>query len=193
MWFLFLAVIGCLHAATILTSALLAGLYREYYVYYQQYSKATVKLTTWSLILTVFNIGLSVGVVIAVGMLLFFQLKSIIRNKTGIEDWILEKAIYRRQAMVKAAREAGDMEFKVDEFVYPYDLGGWRKNLAQVVGLSCLPVGDGIDWPVADGCDQYTLTVSLIAQFYEPFLTFFFSANNSLKRLRSELGRDGIE
>lgn len=160
IWFLFFAVIGCSHAAFILVCSLYAGLYRDYYVYYQQYSRAGVRLTTWSLIFTVFNVGLSVGVVIAVGMLLYFQLKSIIKNRTGIEDWILDKAIYRRKMMMKAAAEEnGDEEQQVEPFVYPYDLG-CAKNIMQVLNFSCLPVGDGVQWPVVDGCDQYTLTVS---------------------------------
>jgi palmitoyltransferase ZDHHC6 len=102
---------------------------------------------------------LSVGVIIAVGMLLFFQLRSILRNRTGIEDWILDKAIYRRKAIMRAAKEAGDDEYQVEPFVYPYDLGK-KKNFLQVVNLSCMPIGDGVHWPVVDGCDQYTLTVS---------------------------------
>lgn len=163
IWFLFLAVVGCLHGAIILICALYAGLYRDYYIYHQEYEKATVKLTTWSLILTIFNIGLSVGVVIAVGMLLFFQMRAVIRNRTGIEDWILDKAIYRRQSMMRAAREDGNVKYQVKPFVYPYDLG-WKKNMAQVLNFSCLPVGDGISWPVVDGCDQYTLTREQLAQ-----------------------------
>lgn len=161
IWFLIFAVIGCLHAAIILSCALYAGVYRDYYVYYQEYTKATVKLTTVSLILSVFNIGLSVGVVIAVGMLLFFQLKSVFKNCTGIEDWILDKAHFRRRAMVRAAKEAGDSEFQIDEFKYPYDLG-WFKNTLQVLNFSCAPIGDGVHWPVIQGCDQFTLTVILL-------------------------------
>ncbi|CRK86982.1 CLUMA_CG000795, isoform A [Clunio marinus] len=163
VWFLSLAVVGCTHAAIILICSLYAGLYRDYYVYYQEFSKATVRLTTWSLVLTVFNIGLAVGVIIAVGMLLFFQMKSIIRNKTGIEDWIVDKAIYRRKAMMRAAEEVGEKDFKIDPFVYPYDLGIW-KNVAQVVNFSCLPIGDGVIWPVVDGCDQFTLTREQLEQ-----------------------------
>lgn len=158
VWFLIFAVVGCSHAAFILTCSLYAGLYRDYYVYFQEYSKATVRLTTTSLIFTVFNIGLSVGVVIAVGMLLYFQLKSIIKNRTGIEDWILDKALYRRKAIAKAAKEAGDEEFKIESFVYPYDLG-WKRNISEVLNFTCLPIGDGVSWKVVDGCDQFTLTV----------------------------------
>lgn len=161
IWFLFFAIVGCTHSGIILICSLYAGIYRDYFVYYQQYSRATVRLTTWSLILTVFNIGLSIGVVIAVGMLFYFQMKSILKNRTGIEDWIIDKAIYRRKAIMKAAREAGDEEYQVEPFVYPYDLGR-KANLAQVVTFNCLPVGDGVNYPVIDGADQYTLTVSYI-------------------------------
>lgn len=79
IWFLSFAVLGCLHATIILINSLYVGLYRDYFVYYQQFQRATVRLTTWSLVLTVFNIGLAIGVIIAVGMLLFFQLRSILR------------------------------------------------------------------------------------------------------------------
>lgn len=91
-------------------------------------------------------------------MLLYFQLKSILRNRTGIEDWILDKAVYRRKMMMKAALEVGDTEYQVEEFVYPYDLGK-RKNITQVLNFSCMPIGDGVSWPIVEGCDQYTLTV----------------------------------
>lgn len=139
--------------------SLYSGLYRDYFIYIQQYSRAGVRLTTWSLIFTVFNIGLSIGVVIAVGMLLFFQIRSIIKNRTGIEDWVLDKAVYRRKMMTRAAREAGDGEYHAEPFVYPYDLGSLWKNISQVLNFTCSPIGDGVTWPVVDGCDQYTLTV----------------------------------
>lgn len=70
---------------------------------------------------------------------------AIVRNRTVIEDWILEKAQYRK-------RESGE------KFVHPYDHGIWI-NIKQVVSWHCTPVGDGITWPVIEGCDQYTLTV----------------------------------
>lgn len=68
------------------------------------------------------------------------------RNRTGIEDWIIEKANFRR-------RHSGEI------FLFPYDLG-FKKNIRQVMNFTCQPVGDGIYWPVAQGCDQYDLTVS---------------------------------
>ncbi|XP_043497730.1 palmitoyltransferase ZDHHC6 isoform X2 [Polistes fuscatus] len=75
---------------------------------------------------------------------------SIIKNKTEIEDWISEKAYHRR--------------FGTDEkFIHPYSKG-WLFNMRQVFTWDCSPVGDGINWPVIDGCDQYTLTKEQLAQ-----------------------------
>lgn len=78
------------------------------------------------------------------------QLKSILKNQTGIEMWIVEKAAYRRMRNPEQ-----------DDFVYPYDLG-WRKNIQQVFNSDQVAKGAGIVWPVNDECDQYTLTVSII-------------------------------
>lgn len=69
------------------------------------------------------------------------------RNRTEIEDWILEKSRYRRD----------DTDTK---YIHPYSKG-WRFNISQVLTWDCTPVGDGITWPIIDGCDQYTLTVIL--------------------------------
>ena len=45
------------------------------------------------------------------------------------------------------------------EFVFPYNLGRWR-NLGIVFYMKPRPELDGLWWPVSEGCDQYTLTVS---------------------------------
>lgn len=45
-------------------------------------------------------------------------MKGILRNRTGIEDWIVEKAVHRR----------GPDD---PSFVYPYNLG-WKCNFSQV-------------------------------------------------------------
>lgn len=148
--FLGFAVLGCTHATVILSGSLYAGLHRDWYVYYGQFSKATVHLGLWSLILGVFNIGLAIGVIIAVGMLLFFQVRSILNNRTGIEDWILEKAKHRREG-------------SGETFRYPYDLGRWR-NIQQVASWTCSPIGNGVEWAVADDCDQFTLTREQLQQ-----------------------------
>lgn len=73
------------------------------------------------------------------------QVRAIMRNRTGIEDWIMEKANYR-------------YEGTDEKFQFPYDLGIWQ-NIKQVASWSCAPIGDGIHWKVHSGCNQYTLTV----------------------------------
>ena len=100
-------------------------------------TRLKVVLTLWSLLGALFGLGLALGVVIAVGMLLVFQLKAIARNQTGIEDWIKEKADYRLRQTER-------------KFTWPYDLGRWD-NLKQVLSLSsCIPKGDGIDWVIVE-------------------------------------------
>lgn len=73
-------------------------------------------------------------------------MRAIIKNRTCIEDWILEKANHRRRNTEEV-------------FKFPYDLGA-LENIQEVINWNCHPVGDGINYKVAEGCDQYTLTVS---------------------------------
>jgi len=148
--FLIFSVIGCVQSTIILAASFYHGIHRSWYIYSGQAHLATVNFGMTSLALCIFSLGLSVGVVIAVGMLLFFQVRCIVRNRTAIEDWILEKAKYRREGTEH-------------EFPFPYDLGT-MENIAQVANWSCAAVGDGIHWKVRDGCDQYTLTIEQIEQ-----------------------------
>lgn len=46
-----------------------------------------------------------------------------------------------------------------EDFIFPYDLGSRWENFKQVFTWSGTPLGDGIEWPVHEKCDQYTLTV----------------------------------
>lgn len=148
--FLSFAVLGCAQSSFILSFSLYRGINRTWYLYRNIHNVPIVYLNLYGFILCVFALGLAVGVVLAVGMLLFFQVRAIIRNRTGIEDWILEKAIHRRK----------DSE---EVFTFPYNLGPWN-NIKQVINFSCEPIGDGIFWEVVEGCDQYTLTKEQIAQ-----------------------------
>ncbi|KAJ8922061.1 hypothetical protein NQ315_008702 [Exocentrus adspersus] len=145
--FLLFATLGCLHASVILGRSLYKSIHRMHYITGNQ---PVIQFGLYGLIMCVLALGFAIGVVVAVGMLLYFQLRAIVRNRTAIEDWILEKANFRR-------RDSGKM------FVFPYDLGP-RVNCFQVFTLSCHPVGDGIHWPVVNGCDQYTLTREQIEQ-----------------------------
>lgn len=71
--FLSFAVIGCSQAAVVLACSLYRGLNRVWYTYYGTGREPIVYLNIYTLVLTVLALGLSVGVVLAVGMLLFFQ------------------------------------------------------------------------------------------------------------------------
>ena len=148
--FLFFAVLGCAQATVTLSLTLYYGLNRTWYRYYGTGREPNVILTIWSLLIVMFALGLAIGVVLAVGALLYFQMRSIWRNQTGIEDWIIEKADYRR----KDTKE---------KFQHPYNLGR-LKNLRQVITATCLPYGDGIDWQLRDGAHKYDLTIEQLEQ-----------------------------
>ncbi|XP_060523842.1 palmitoyltransferase ZDHHC6 isoform X2 [Cylas formicarius] len=161
-YFLLFATLGCAHASIVLSCSLYRAIHRNHYIFNRVTDVPIVYLGIWGMILTVLALGFAIGVVAAVGMLLFFQVRSIWRNRTGIEDWILEKANYRRM-------NSNQM------FIFPYDLGTLQ-NIQQVLNLSCQPIGDGIYWPVVKDCHQYTLTIEQIEQKEE-------------KRLKSRLYR----
>lgn len=149
--FLIYVVFGCSHAAIMMILCILDHLvWRNGFMMLKVYEDAIIKMQHSVLILLFFGTGLSIGVTIAVGFLLYYQIRSIIKNETGIETWILEKALSRQ-------RHARDV------FVYPYDLG-IKENIKQVMVWSADYVGDGITWPVRKGCDQYTLTVEQLQQ-----------------------------
>jgi len=148
--FLGSAVCGCFLSCISLSSSLYYGLNRSWYEYYGSGREPRVILTIWSLLATLIGLGLAIGVVIAVGLLFFFQIRSILRNQTGIEDWIVEKANFRHRHSEK-------------KFVFPYNLGRW-KNFHLVINSSCTPKGDGISWDVVEGADDYTLTREQLCQ-----------------------------
>ncbi|RWS28645.1 putative palmitoyltransferase ZDHHC6-like protein [Leptotrombidium deliense] len=142
--FLFFSVFGAIQSTVLLAIALYRGYYANWYFYNGDRSKL-VYLTLTSFLMCVFSIGLAVGVILAVGGLFIIQLKTILRNKTSIEEWIVTKA------------EVRDRD---KPFIYPYDFGKWN-NFKQ---LFFMPLGNGIDWPVVDGCDKYSLTIEQLVQ-----------------------------
>lgn len=163
--FLLFAVLGSIHASVLQCTAVYYYyvlvspaqlLYLDSYannfnfdqpIYYRVPGRSIFTVT--SLLCTIFSIGLSIGVIVAVGTLLYFQLKIAVRNMTGIEEWIVQKAILLRKFS----------EESLGPFVYPYDLG-WKANLAQLFYSSSYLSLDGLNWPVCDGCNQFTLSVS---------------------------------
>lgn len=148
--FLTFVVIGCTHAAVLITCCCLQHLFwDEGFIIIKIFEQDLVSFGESYLICFCLAIGLSIGVAIAVSMLLYYQVKTILTNQTGIETWIVAKADRER--------------YDEAEFVYPYDLGAWN-NIKQVINWSQDYVGDGIVWPVVDGCNQYTLTKEQLEQ-----------------------------
>lgn len=148
--FLFWAPLGCVHALIILIPSTYRAINWQYYYYYTK--DPVVYLGLMGFITTMFAIGLAVGVFLAVGMLFVIQFRSIIKNETGIETWIIEKALDRDRD-----------EDEEEEFIYPYNLG-WKANLAEVFTWTGFPKSDGVVWNVRNGCNQFSLTIEQIKQ-----------------------------
>lgn len=161
--FLLLAPLGCIHAAFIFVMTMYTQLYNRL-----SFGWNTVKIDMSAarrdplpivpfglaaFATTLFALGLALGTTIAVGMLFFIQMKIILKNKTSIESWIEEKAKDRIQY------------YQLDEvFVFPYDMGSRWRNFKQVFTWSGVPEGDGLEWPVREGCHQYSLTIEQLKQ-----------------------------
>nr|CDS27748.1 zinc finger DHHC type containing 6 [Hymenolepis microstoma] len=132
--------------------------YRIYYIFTRSFALSRygydhrLIFSFYELLLLVIGLGVGIGVVAAVGGLAYCQMRSVLRNKTAIEDWIMAKAQDRR-----------DHDPTLKAMVFPYDLG-WRTNLRQVLSLSGNPVGDGYVWPLRPGCGTYDLTVEQLQQ-----------------------------
>ena len=89
------------------------------------------------------TMGLAILTILSCAALVYFQLKGVMSNKTNIESLIVDRA-----------KDARNYDPTIPAFNYPYDFG-YNNNFNQV--FSDL-IHDGIKWPVAPGCDQYTLT-----------------------------------
>ncbi|CAH0605463.1 unnamed protein product [Chrysodeixis includens] len=146
--FLMSAVLGCFHASVVLIICMYHAINRIWYMQHGTGREPLVFLTLSTLLLTLLAIGMAVGVVLAVGALFYLQMKGILRNRTTIEDWIVEKAVGRRE------------ELNLPPFVYPYNLG-WKNNLKMILYGSRY---DGIKWPLREGCGEYDLTREQQAQ-----------------------------
>lgn len=74
-YFLTFAIIGSFQASIILSAAFYRGIHRFWYLAHGQNYLATVHFGLTSIIMCIFSLGLSIGVVIALGMLLYFQVR----------------------------------------------------------------------------------------------------------------------
>lgn len=149
LYFLFFAPVGCLHAAIVIVITLCYQLFWRAELY--RYSVVPVAFGVNAFLLNLFALGLAFGTVVAVGMLFYQQVRIILRNKTGIEQWIVDKAEDRMR------------DEDEPPFIYPYDMGTYE-NVGQIVNWKCRPIGDGYSWPVVAGCTQYTLSIEQLKQ-----------------------------
>lgn len=148
--FLLYAPVGCVHSLCVIIPSMYWAMYRAYYHVYGNGDEPEIFLTVNAFIAGMFAVGLAIGVVLAVGGLLFLQVRSILKNETGVETWIKDKANYRRRD-------------EDEEFVYPYNLGWWA-NWCMVCYYRRRPDLDGFWWPVREGCHQHTFTVEQMLQ-----------------------------
>nr|XP_039262780.1 palmitoyltransferase ZDHHC6-like [Styela clava] len=146
--FLFFAPVGCIHALIVCIFTLLYQLLWRAEMY--QYAVAPVHFGVNAFFLNIIACGLAFGTIVAVGVLFAQQLKIIITNKTGIEQWIIDKAEERTGQ-------------GAPPFTYPYDLG-YKKNLSQIINWNCRPEGSGYSWPVVEGCTNLTLSIEQLEQ-----------------------------
>ncbi|KAL7734120.1 hypothetical protein ACLKA6_011800 [Drosophila palustris] len=147
VYFLVFYMLSNLHAAVVLS---LGG----FHYFSDSLLYGDIRRIKWSsLLICVFSLGLSVGIVLCMLKLICIQIVCIVKNRTSIEQWIVEKASCRR------ARSKRQLK----PFVYPYNIG-WYSNLGQVFNIESQTRGRGIEWPVRKGCDQFTLTREQLAQ-----------------------------
>lgn len=76
--FLLFAFLGCCHATVILTCSLYRAAYVTWHIHYGSKNEPIVRIGIYGLIFSIFSLGLALGVIIAVGMLLYFQVYSIL-------------------------------------------------------------------------------------------------------------------
>uniref|UniRef100_F6UMH6 Palmitoyltransferase n=1 Tax=Ciona intestinalis TaxID=7719 RepID=F6UMH6_CIOIN len=150
--FVFFAPVGCMHALIVMVATVWSQVFRR--AEYLQIAVRPVNFSINAFLMNLFASGLAFGTIVAVGILFYYQMKNVITNSTGIEQWIIEKAEDRRRT-----EEEGT-------FKYPYNLGK-LKNILEVLNFSFRPYGDGYVWPVAKGCHQFTLTIEQIKQKHE--------------------------
>ncbi|CAB3410081.1 unnamed protein product [Caenorhabditis bovis] len=156
--FLSAAVCGCIHALILDSFALYYIIFAGWFMHYGSGNEPIVIATPLSFILLIMAFAFAAGVAIALSVLLYVQIKYVVKNKNGIEEYIDNKAINLRNNCDEDGEE-------IEPWVYPYDLG-WKQNIAEVLGnvQSGRTLGNGTWWPVKSGCDQFTFTKEQLRQ-----------------------------
>ncbi|XP_050531682.1 palmitoyltransferase ZDHHC6-like [Daktulosphaira vitifoliae] len=138
--FIFFSIVAAIQSATLLFKTLLLA--------WSQFGRyVLVYFPVRLVLLWLIAFGLDICLILTLSLLLFIQVRYILRNCTNIEDWIVGKAISRRE-----------QDPSIPSFVYPYNLG--RINNIK----NFFAKGDGIHYPVCDGCGEYDLTIEQLNQ-----------------------------
>ncbi|XP_025420953.1 palmitoyltransferase ZDHHC6-like isoform X4 [Sipha flava] len=138
--FIFISIIASIQSSILLLKTLLLVLAQyghRVLIYFP------LKLT----LLWITAFGLAVCLILTLSLLLYIQLKYVLKNCTNIEDWIVGKAISRRE-----------QDPSLPPFIYPYNLGPIN-NIKTFFSK-----GDGIHWPVREECGEYDLTIEQLEQ-----------------------------
>ncbi|GMS95668.1 hypothetical protein PENTCL1PPCAC_17843, partial [Pristionchus entomophagus] len=157
VFFLASASTGCFHACFIIAASIYHGLNLVWYTRYaDKDSYPIVQMTIGWFLVSVLAVALAAGVALAVGILLFIQLKGIYKGKTALEDYIVSKADHAREEDTEEGEET-------IPFLFPYDMG-WKKNMKEILsGLGEIR-GNGVWWPVVNGTHQFTLSEEQLRQ-----------------------------
>ncbi|KAI3383267.1 hypothetical protein SNEBB_010495 [Seison nebaliae] len=133
--------VGCFHATLILTYGLYCALF--HYIY----------MTINMFLISIFSLTFALAVTIAVSVLFYFQLKTLLTNETGIEQYIRMKAEERE---------------RTDDYENPYDLQSKLLNIREVIdyndGGDCGTRGNGLFYATRFGYDNYSMSREQIAQ-----------------------------
>ncbi|CAJ0564350.1 unnamed protein product, partial [Mesorhabditis spiculigera] len=152
--FLLAAVIGCSHATAILGLSIYHAIHISWYIRFGDGTEPIIEMTFTTLLVVVSALALAMGVTVALTCLLFFQAKYILYNKTGVEEYIYDKAQARMS----------DEGYRGINFVYPYDLH-FRRNISEVLSnFKGRAKGSGIWWPIRGDCTQFTFSEEQLRQ-----------------------------
>ncbi|CAI2350765.1 unnamed protein product [Caenorhabditis sp. 36 PRJEB53466] len=163
--FLFYSIVGCIHACVIDITSLYHAFFAGWYQRYGDGTEPIIFLTPVSFVALLMAIAMAAAVAIALSVLLFTQIRYVVRNRTGIEEYIHGKAINLRKPNEDDDEEETAWIQSLGEWKYPYDLG-WRRNMREVlIGLfDGRTKGNGTWWPVIEGCSQFTFTTEQLIQ-----------------------------
>uniref|UniRef100_A0AAF5I068 Palmitoyltransferase n=1 Tax=Strongyloides stercoralis TaxID=6248 RepID=A0AAF5I068_STRER len=144
--FMIYAIIGCTYSILI-SSIYIYDTYLvltapdDYFIDGQYFGHLSFK----NIMCATVNFAFALAVNVALSLLLFIQMKAVIKNKTQIEGFIYDKMMLSQTL---------NEELKLS---YPYDLGWWE-NFRQVFFYGPKPKGNGIWYDTIVGTDNFTLS-----------------------------------